>query len=74
VVLVQVLDKIIHILEITRLAAFPQTHGHLILGLVVVGRHAWVVAVPVVWRRRHGAICVFRDVAKVVHGGSGHVV
>ena len=53
-VVVKVLDKIVHVLEITRRAPVPLAHSDLLLAIVVVLRHARVV----VWRCRHRTIGV----------------
>jgi hypothetical protein len=61
VVLVQMLDQVVHVLHIPRVAAVPLAHGDLVLPVVVFGTHARVVR-----RRGDGAVRVFGDVA--VHG------
>lgn len=67
VLFVQVLDQVIHIIQVARLAAFPFAHRHLLLAEFILCRHAGVVR-----RCWHGAICVLGQLAQVVgrrHGG-----
>lgn len=52
VVLVEMLNQVVHVLHVSRLAAFPFAHGDLLLAIVVVLRHARVV----VRRGRHRAV------------------
>jgi hypothetical protein len=59
VIVVEMLDQVVHVLEITRCAAVPLADGDLFLAVVVVLRHARVV----VWRRGNRAIRVFRQIA-----------
>lgn len=61
VIVVQVLDQVVHVLQVASLAALPLAHRHLILPEVVFLRHARVV----VWRRRHAAICVLAELAQL---------
>ena len=62
VVVVQVLDQLVHVLQVAGLAALPLAHRHLVLAKVVVLRHARVV----VRRRGHAAVRVFAEVAQVL--------
>ena len=62
VVVVQVLDQVVHVLQVAGLAALPLAHRHLVLPKVVVLRHARVV----VRRRGHAAVRVFADIAQVL--------
>jgi hypothetical protein len=61
VVLMQMLDQIVHVLQITHLAAIPLAHGDLVLAEVVLGGHAGVVG-----RGGDGAVGVFGELAEVV--------
>lgn len=70
VVVVQVLDQVVHVLDVAGLAALPLAHRHLVLPKVVVLRHARVV----VGRRGHAAVRVFAEVAQLLEcrrGGMG---
>jgi hypothetical protein len=62
VVVVQVLDQVVHILQVADLAALPLAHRHLVLAEFVVLRHARVV----VWRRGHAAVGVFAELAQLL--------
>jgi hypothetical protein len=61
VVLVQVLNEIVHVVEVSGVAAVPLADRDLVLAVVVVCRHARVVR-----RGGDGAICVFRNLSQVV--------
>jgi hypothetical protein len=61
-VIVQVLDQVVHVLQVADLAALPLAHRHLVLAELVFLRHARVV----VGRRRHAAVGVFAELAQLL--------
>jgi hypothetical protein len=68
-VIVEVVDELVHVLQIASFAAFPLAHGHLVLAeLIEILRHARMV----VRRRRHRAVRVICAlVVKRARGDSG---
>ena len=61
-VIVQVLDQVVHVLQVADRAALPLAHRHLVLAELVFLRHARVV----VGRRRHAAVGVLAELAQLL--------